>query len=82
MPDNTIHYRKSKQVGRAFYMVDGKNTVMVLMKSYRVCVEVDDSGIIADNAMHSHDIITDATKEEFEKAYSDAMAVLSMRKIV
>lgn len=81
MPDK-IHFRKSKQVGRVFYMVDGKDTVMVLKKSYRVSVEVDESGIIADTAMNSHDIITDCTKEEFEKAFTEAMEVLHKRKIV
>lgn len=73
-------YFKSKYSDREFYEVNANIVCSVLSKNRLSSVEIYDSAMMAE-AVSSGDFV-ECPKQEFEKAYSEAMAVLSMRKIV
>lgn len=80
MPDK-IHFRKSTG-GRQFWKIDGRKVCTVINMSSRAMVDYQD------NAAYVDGIILDAVEylpcneSEFVAAYNDAMAILTLQKIV
>lgn len=81
MPDNTVHYLRSKLGHREYIRVEGTQVTRVINKQSLAVINHQDSAMMVEYYLSDPAYVPDA-EAEFKKAHADALAICTTMKIV
>lgn len=76
-----VQYRKSKNSNREYVRIENGEITSVVNKQMVALISHQDNAMLAECCLLDDDYV-DCTEEEFKKAHADALAIVTMMRIV